>query len=598
MNPLTRTTRFLLWPGSVLVLLVASHVVPRLVPEVFLPGLLGGLVGALAVLVWWLFFSGRPWSERLLAVLLMTLAIAVTPRFLHVSIATAGQGMFFYILGIPLLSLLFLLWAIAARGLSGTVRWASMIATIVLGCGVWTLLRTGGITGGGQSDFAWRWSSTPEERLLARANDLPITAPTAVVVETAPVESPPPSDPEKIEEPPPAPPDLPKTNPEPDWPGFRGPGRDGVVRGVSIETDWTTSPPLELWRRPIGPGWSSFAVAGDLLYTQEQRGDEEIVACYDARTGDPVWMHADPVRFYESNGGPGPRGTPTLHDGRVYAFGATGILNVLDAADGSLVWSRNVAADADAEVPGWGFASSPLVVGGVTIVAASGRLVAYDLGGGEPRWLGPKGGGSYSSPHLAMIDGVEQVLLLSAAGASSFAPADGTLLWEHPWPGFRIVQPTVIASGDLLLSTSDAAGGISTRRIAVAHEAGGWSVAERWTSRGLKPYFNDYVVHEGHAFGFDGRILSCIDLEDGERKWKGGRYGNGQMVLLRDQGLLLILSEDGELALVQASLDKFTEVARFPAIQGKTWNHPVVVGDVLLVRNGEEMAAFRLPIVG
>jgi outer membrane protein assembly factor BamB len=305
-------------------------------------------------------------------------------------------------------------------------------------------------------------------------------------------------------------------------------------------------------------------------------------------------MHGDSARFYESNGGAGPRGTPTLKDGRVYTFGATGILNVLDSGDGSVVWSRNVASDADADVPGWGFASSPLVVGGVVLVAASGRLVAYDVATGEPRWFGPKGGGGYSSPHLVTIDGIEQVLLQNANGVISVAPTDGTLLWEHPWPGFRIVQPAVIAEGDLLVSTSDAMGGISTRRIAVAHEPGGWTIEERWTSRGLKPYFNDLVVHEGYAFGFDGRILSCVDLEDGERKWKGGRYGNGQLVLLPDQDLLLVLSEDGELALVAATPDEFRELARVPAIEGKTWNHPALVKDLLLVRNGEEMAAFRL----
>ena len=159
------------------------------------------------------------------------------------------------------------------------------------------------------------------------------------------------------------------------------------------------------------------------------------------------------------------------------------------------------------------------------------------------------------------------------------------------------MQPAVTADGDVLINAISMTGGNGLRRIALAHGPGGWTAKERWTSNGLKPYFNDFVVHKGHAFGFDGNILACIDLEDGKRAWKGGRYGNGQLVLLADQDLLLVLSEEGELALVRATPDQFTEVARFPALEeGKTWNHPVLVGDLLLVRNGQEMAAFRLSL--
>ncbi len=311
-----------------------------------------------------------------------------------------------------------------------------------------------------------------------------------------------------------------------------------------------------------------------------------------------MWRHRDAARFWESNGGAGPRATPTLSDGRVYTFGATGILNALDAGDGAVVWSRNAASDTGTKVPTWGFASSPLVVDDVVIVAASGALAAYDLATGNPRWFGPIRRRATARHMLATIDGVAQILLLSAPGAISVAPADGTLLWKHAWPGDAIVQPAVTADGDVLIGSDRQTGGVGMRRIAVAHGPGGWTVEERWTSTGLKPYFNDFVVHKGHAFGFDGSILACIDLEDGKRKWKGGRYGHGQLVLLPDQDVLLVLSEEGELALVGATPDQFTELARFPAIEGKTWNHPVLVGDVLLVRNGQEMAAFRLSLAG
>jgi outer membrane protein assembly factor BamB len=366
------------------------------------------------------------------------------------------------------------------------------------------------------------------------------------------------------------------------------------VRGVRINTDWTSSPPVEMWRRQIGPGWSSFAVSGDLLYTQEQRGDDEIVSCYRVSTGEPVWRHRDATRFWEANGGPGPRATPTVHNGRIYAFGATGILNALDARTGKPLWSRNVAADTSRQVPYWGFASSPLVVDDVVVVAAAGTLAAYDPATGNPRWQGPRYGGSYSSPHLAVLDGVEQIVLLGGPGAISVAPADGALLWEHKWDPGPIVQPALTGDGDILVNSITATGGVGTRRLSVKKAASGWNVEERWTSTGLKPYFNDFVVHEGYAYGFDNNIMAAIDLADGQRKWKGGRYGNGQLVLLADQDVLLVSSEDGELALVSATPDGYREIARVPALDGKTWNHPVLVGDVLLVRNGEQMAAFRV----
>ena len=191
----------------------------------------------------------------------------------------------------------------------------------------------------------------------------------------------------------------------------------------------------------------------------------------------------------------------------------------------------------------------------------------------------------------------ESMACLSTSGETAVAPADGKVLWEHKWgEGTPIVQPAITPDGDILINALAAMGGLGIRRLTVERAPDGWKAEERWTSTGLKPYFNDFVIHKGHAFGFDGNILSCINLENGERKWKGGRFGAGQMVLLPDQDVLLVLSEEGELALVPATPDKFSELARFKAIEGKTWNHPVMVGDVLLVRNGEEMAAFRLPL--
>ncbi len=576
-----------LWPGVLAVTLqwLARFAVPTVFPDALPFGVISGLAGGLVVLIWWAFFSRAPKYDRWAAIALMVLSMFVMFRLLHPSIAGGMMGMMFFIYSIPGLSLAFVIWAAATQGLANGPRRATMVATILLACGAWTLLRTGGITGDAVSDFAWRWSETAEERLLTKAPDRLAALPPAP--DAKPVAA-------RIEKPKAVEPLSVAAKLKADWPGFRGPNRNSNIPGVKIETNWSASPPVEMWRQPIGPGWSSFAVRGDLIYTQEQRGNDEVVSCYNLTTGKPVWRHADVARFWESNGGAGPRATPTLSNGRVYTFGATGILNVLDAGNGAVIWSRNAATDAGIKVPGWGFAGSPLVVEDKVIVAAAGKLAAYDLATGEPRWFGPNGKGGYSSPHLLTIDGITQILLLSGTGATSIALADGTQLWNFPMPdGGLIVQPAVTAEGDLLIGEGD---GKSMHRIAVSHSPTGWAVEERWNSVGLKPYFNDFVVQNGHAFGFDGSILACIDLKDGKRKWKGGRYGHGQMMLLSDQNLLIVLSEEGELALVSATPDKFTELGKIPAIEGKTWNHPVLAGDVLLARNGQEMVAFRLTL--
>jgi outer membrane protein assembly factor BamB len=581
-----------LWPGVVIVALqwLAWMVLPVVVPEAAFYGILGGIFGGgLAIIIWWLFFSRAPWLERLGAIILMPLALYATSYLVHESIANGAMGMMLPLYAIPVLCLALVSWAVASRRLSSGLRWASLVAVILTACGVFTLVRTGGMSGEGDADLHWRWTQTPEDRLLEASEgsahrSQPTTTKTVTLASSElPVSSVKRAPLSKVAE----------------WPGFRGQNRDGVVSGIQIATDWSRSPPVELWRRAIGPGWSSFAVEGDRFYTQEQRGDEEVVACYGVSTGEPIWTHVDRARFWESNAGAGPRATPTLSNGRVYTLGATGIVNALDAADGSVVWSGNAAADTGAKLPHWAFAGSPLVVDNVVVVATAGKCAAYDLATGKRRWLGPTSGGGYSSPHLATIGGVKQILLLNGAGVTSVAVATGKELWKYAWEGDGIVQPAITADGHLLLgSGSGLAGGTGVRCIAVTRGPHGWTTQERWTSVGLKPYFNDFVVHKGHAFGFDGSMLACIDLAEGKRKWKGGRYGHGQLIALCDQDLLLVLSEKGELALVEARGDDFKELARLPAIKGKTWNHPVLAGDMVLVRNGEEMAAYRVSVVG
>jgi outer membrane protein assembly factor BamB len=586
------------WPGLVIVAIVLflRFVLPPIWPEGLFIGVMAGLAGAPLILIWWLFFSRAPWKERIGAVLLMVVTVLITYRFVHVSIAKGAMGMLFYVLSIPMMCAAFVLWAAVTRNLSNRIRYATMVATIVISCGFWTLIRTGGFSGEFHSDFAWRWSQSHEEKLLAESKNELVTpvAPVKKTEVSTPVET-------QIQtqtqsQSAPAVTESPVVQLRIDWPGFRGPNRNGIIHGVNLQTDWSASPPVEIWRREIGPGWSSFAVAEDLVYTQEQRGDDEVVACYKMSNGKPVWRHRDSTRFWESNAGPGPRGTPTLSNGCLYSFGATGILNALNAIDGKVIWSRNAATDTGIKLPGWGFAASPLVLDDMVITAVAGQLAAYDIATGKPRWKGPKGRTDYSSPQLVTIDGVQQILLLSSSGVVSVSPDTGKVLWQQEMPlNARIVQPAMTEDGDLLINEGESHG---LRRLAVSKKNGKWTVTERWTSNGLKPYFSDFVIHNGYAYGFDGAYLSCIDLKDGQKKWKGGHYGAGQMLLLSDQSVLLILSEKGDLALVDANPEAFKELAQTPAIEGKTWNHPALVRNVLLVRNGEEMAAFRLPTEG
>ncbi|MEM8932185.1 MAG: PQQ-binding-like beta-propeller repeat protein [Acidobacteriota bacterium] len=560
------------WPGWIVVVLqwIATFGVGAVMSATmvhFLSITIGPGLGLLLLLLWWTRTSHASRGDKIAVAVALPVAIFVA--FLA---ADRSAKMAVYTHGIPLACLAFVAAATLMAAWNDARRRSVLVAVVVVAAAGWTLVRSEGVDGDMDEAFAWRWAPTAEERLLA-ADDTQSARPVATAADTFTT---------------------------PAWPGFRGADRDGVVATAPIATDWQATPPIELWRRPIGPGWGSFAVAGDLLFTQEQRGDEEAVSAYHRATGEPVWRHREPVRFWEAMAGPGPRATPTFADGRLYALGATGLLNALDAADGSPIWRRDVATDLAAPLPDWGFSASPLVVDGLVVIhvpgaAADRELAAYDALTGEPRWFAPAAGQSYVSPHLGTIDGVRQILIATSAGATSVAPADGAVLWRHEWSaegGARCVQPAITPDGDVIIGTGF---GVGIRRLDPTPQGDAWSLTERWTSTRMKAYFNDFVLHDGSLYGFDNRILASLDLATGERRWKGGRFGNGQMVLLAEQGLLLVISDRGEIALVEASPDGFREVTRTPAIEGKTWNHPVIVDGILYVRNGQEMAAFELP---
>jgi outer membrane protein assembly factor BamB len=381
-----------------------------------------------------------------------------------------------------------------------------------------------------------------------------------------------------------------------DWPEFRGPNRDGVVAGLTITTDWDTKPPKLLWRQRIGPAWSSMIIVDGFLVTQEQRGDREAVVCYDAATGKEIWVQTHEARFFEALAGAGPRSTPTFSDDRIYTLGAKGQLSCIAAATGDLVWSRDVIAEAGGQPPQWGYSVSPLVVDGVVIAYGGGEgdkaLMAYRADSGEPAWSRAGGKFTYSSPQLVSIHGQKQILMHDDLSLVAVNPADGAVLWEHAnrtQMAMPIPQPRLVSGNELVIQSDP---GIAL--LQVNRDGQRWTTEERWTSNRLKPSFNDFVVYADHIYGLDDGILTCVDLADGRRIWKRGRYGHGQLLLLADQGLLLVLAENGEAVLVSAVPEGQEELGRFQAIEGKCWNHPVIAYGQLFVRNAEEMAAYRL----
>ncbi len=383
-----------------------------------------------------------------------------------------------------------------------------------------------------------------------------------------------------------------------DYPQFYGPGRGATLAGPRLARDWDARPPKELWRREVGEAWSSFVVVGDAAVTQEQRGEDEAVVRYRLRTGEQVWVHTDRTRFDTTLGGVGPRATPTVAGGRVYTLGATGILNCLELDDGRRVWSRHVLEDNDAEPSEWGMTSSPLLAGDLVVVQlglGGTSLAAYHRATGEPAWRAGTDAGSYSMPTLATVAGREQVLMVNHRSVAGHDPATGEMLWREPWdlPGQRITMPLVIAGDRLLVS---AAYGVGSRMLRVTQENGSFAVEELWESRRLKSKFAPLVQRDGVVYGLDDGVAVALDPETGERLWKRGRYGHGQLILVGD--LLLITTEKGDVVLVEATPEVHRELARLEVFDSKTWNPPALSGRLLLVRNNLEAACYELPVEG
>jgi outer membrane protein assembly factor BamB len=455
------------------------------------------------------------------------------------------------------------------------LRWWRRLAWLaveaVLAVGAVSLFRIEGFSGEVIPRLTWRW--IPKKDFTIPASALPPQAQADQAI------------------------DLTTTTPH-DFPRFLGPTGQAMLSGVRLARDWASRAPRQLWRQPIGAGWSGFAVVGRYAVTQEQRGDFELVVCYDARTGSVLWEHRDPVRFSEAMGGDGPRATPTIARGQVFTMGATGRLNCLDGASGRPIWARNILEDHGQPNLSWGKSCSPLVFEDRVVVtlgeSATPSLAAYDRSSGEPIWKSGDDKASYATPVLTTLAGRPQIVVVNAGSVSAHDPSDGTILWTHAWPGQfpKCSQPVPIGDDRLFISAGYGLGCSLLELRVDDHDR--WAVQELWHNSNLKTRFTNVNVHQGHAYGLDDGVLTCIELSNGARKWKRGRYGHGQV--LRVQDLLLVQAESGAVVLVEANSQAHRELAELPALSGKTWNNPALAGRYLLARNAEEAACYELPV--
>jgi len=487
----------------------------------------------------------------------------------------------FLMLGLWLMFFSRLPWRIRLRAVGACLS----IVTLAV-----ATLRIRGVTGDFVPVLEWRWASRTEP-----APEMPPPPPsdTQASPRTVPSAPEPQASPGKTAAIPAASSVAPL--PAGDYPQFLGPERNGVVTGIRLARDWNLKPPRLVWRRRVGLGWSGFAVANGIAVTQEQRGEREMVVAYNLADGTPRWSRGDTARFESTIAGDGPRATPTISGGRVFTLGSTGLLNCLDVETGKRIWRRDIAADNEAIQPEWGRSGSPLVIDDLVVVSAGGpngrSLVAYRRDSGEPVWRSGDDLPSYSSPLVASLAGVRQILMLNHSSVAGHDPATGRILWQHPWRGSpTVAQPLVLPQNRLLVSGGY---GMGRKLLQIdSSEDGGLQAILLWETLRLKAKFTNLVLHDGFVYGLDDGVLVCLDPADGQRRWKSGRYGHGQVLLVGD--VLLVQTEEGDLVLVEARSDEHRELTRYSAFSRKTWNPPSLAGRLLLVRNDVEAACYEL----
>ncbi len=383
--------------------------------------------------------------------------------------------------------------------------------------------------------------------------------------------------------------------PASEWPQFRGPQRDGLSVDTDLLSTWPESGPPELWRVPIGTGYSGMAVVGTRLFTMDSDTEREFAVCLDASSGKELWR--TPIGpLFESYFGNGPRSTPTIDGDRVYVLGGQGRLAALQASDGEIVWRVNYQESFGSVLPEYGFSTSALVVGDLLIVQPGGSdgnaVAALDKHTGEVRWAVHDDAAGYSSPLLVEVDGARQLVLMTPKDLLGVS-VSGDVVWTQPFAADQEIKPAmpVFVAPDLLFFSSGYDVGSIALRLEV--EGGVAMAKEAWQDRLMRNHFNTSVAVGGDIYGFDNATLKCISAETGEEQWaKRGGLGKGSLIYA--DGHLIVLTESGKLLLVEATAKKYREIAGHQVLSGRCWTSPSMASGRVHLRNQKEIVSLDL----
>ena len=380
-----------------------------------------------------------------------------------------------------------------------------------------------------------------------------------------------------------------------DWPQFRGPNRDGISSETGLSRSWPESGPRELWRVPLGEGYSGISASGGRLFTMYGRDRSEWIAAFDAATGEEVWRFQSDDLYYDGQGN-GPRSTPVVDGDLTFGLGAQGMLHALRTEDGAPVWSHDLKDDYGSRGPTWGFASVPLIEDDLLLVDVGGRsgssIVAFDKRAGEEVWRSQSDLPGYAAALGVRVGGMRQAIFFTGRSVVSLAPTTGRLYWRIPWRtsyDANAAAPVFVPPDKIFISSGYDVGAVLLRMNTAEDRV---AVSEVWRSRVMKNQFSSSVYYDGYLYGFDDSTLKCIEAETGEMKWRTRGFGHGSLFYADDH--LIVLSDRGLLALIEATPSSFIEKARAQVIRGKAWTVPTLAGGRLYVRNEREMLALDM----